>query len=58
VYGAVRHHILNFVDAYSGYNEICMHPRYKEKTTFMTHDANFYYKVMPFGHKNVGATYH
>ena len=24
---------------------------------FMTDDANYYYEVMPFGLKNVGATY-
>jgi len=34
-----------------------MHPRDKEKTMFMTDDANYYYEVMPFGLKNVGATY-
>jgi len=34
-----------------------MHPRDKEKTAFMTADVNYYYEVMPFGLKNVGATY-
>jgi len=34
-----------------------MHPRDKEKTAFMTNSNNFYYEVMPFGLKNVGATY-
>ena len=34
-----------------------MHPRDKEKTTFMTNCDNFYYKVMSFDLKNVGATY-
>ena len=28
-----------------------------EKTTFMTMWETFYYKVMPFGLKNTGATY-
>ena len=28
-----------------------------EKTTFLTMWGTFYYKVMPFGLKNVGATY-
>jgi len=55
--GAVRHHILSFLDAYSRYNQIQMHPRDKEKTTFMTDCDNFYYEVMQFGLKNVGATY-
>ena len=29
----------------------------QEKTTFISPDANFHYTVMPFGLKNVGATY-
>jgi len=27
--------LLNFMDAYSGYNQISMHPEDEEKTTFM-----------------------
>jgi len=34
-----------------------MHRREKDKTTFMTNCANFYYKAMSFDLKNVGATY-
>jgi len=34
-----------------------MHPRDKEKTTFMTAAANYYYEVMSFGLKNAIATY-
>jgi len=34
-----------------------MHPWDKEKTTFVTDDANYYYKVMSFGLKNARATY-
>ena len=30
----------------------------KEKTTFVTLQGTFYYKVMSFGLKNVGVTYH
>ena len=52
--GAAGHKIMSFLDAYSGYNQISMHPRDKEKTTFMTADANYYYEVMPFGLKNAG----
>jgi len=55
--GAADHKILIFLDTYSGYNQISMHPRDKKKTTFMTADANYYYEVMPFGLKNAGATY-
>jgi len=40
--GAANHKILSFLDAYSGYNQISMHPRDKEKATFMTADANYY----------------
>ena len=48
---------LSFMDAYSGYNQILMHPLDEEKTVFITPMANYCYKVMPFGLKNVGATY-
>jgi len=34
-----------------------MHPWDKEKTTFMTDSNNFYYELMSFSLKNVGATY-
>jgi len=34
-----------------------MHPRDESKTTFMTKLSSYYYKVMPFGLKNVDATY-
>ena len=49
--------LLSFMDAYSGYNQIAMHPDDQEKTAFMTDKANYYYNVMPFGLKNAGATY-
>lgn len=29
----------------------------ENKNAFMTENVNYYYKVMPFGLKNVGATY-
>jgi len=34
-----------------------MHPKDESKTTFMAKVASYYYKVMPFGLKNAGATY-
>ena len=55
--GAAGHRVLSFLDAYSGYNQIPMFPPDKEKTAFITEEANFYYEVMPFGLKNAGATY-
>jgi len=55
--GATGHKILNFLEAYYGYNQISMPPRDKEKIVFMTDSANYYYEVMSFGLKNAGATY-
>ena len=55
--GAFGFQVLSFLDAYSGYNQIKMHAPDEEKTTFITEDANFCYRVMPFGLKNAGATY-
>ena len=49
--------LLSFLDAFSGYNQIRMHPRDERKTTFMTEVSSYCYKLMPFGLKNVGATY-
>ncbi|XP_025685026.1 uncharacterized protein [Arachis hypogaea] len=45
------------MDAYSGYNQIQMHPFDQNKTAFITEYGNYCYKVMPFGLKNAGATY-
>jgi len=55
--GATGNHILIFLDAYSGYNQIQMHPRDGEKPTFTNDSGNFYYEVMPFDLKNTGAAY-
>nr|KYP43116.1 Retrovirus-related Pol polyprotein from transposon 17.6 [Cajanus cajan] len=55
--GASGHAIFSFLDAYSGYNQIKMYPADEEKMAFITENANFCYKVMLFGLKNVGATY-
>nr|KYP57253.1 Transposon Ty3-I Gag-Pol polyprotein [Cajanus cajan] len=57
VNGASEHSIFSFLDAYFGYNQIKMHSSDEEKMAFITETANFCYKVMPFGQKNVGATY-
>ena len=45
------------MDAYSGYNQIPMHVANQEHTSFITDRELYCYKVMPFGLKNVGATY-
>jgi len=51
------HKLLSFMDAYSGYNQIKMHPPDEDKTTFITSQGIYCYKMMPFGLKNVGATF-
>ncbi|XP_064983502.1 uncharacterized protein LOC135623960 [Musa acuminata AAA Group] len=48
---------LSFMDAFSGYNQIGMAPEDQEHTAFITDQGVYYYKVMPFGLKNAGATY-
>ena len=52
-----RHQLLSFMDAFSGYNQIRMHKDDQEKTSFVTSQGLFYYRVMPFGLKNAGTTY-
>ncbi|CAL9009289.1 unnamed protein product [Prunus brigantina] len=51
------HELLSFMDAYSGYNQIFMHPADREHTAFITDRGLYCYNVMPFGLKNAGATY-
>ena len=53
----IGHELLSFMVAFSGYNQILMHPDDQEKTTFITEMGIFCYKVMSFGLKNTGATY-
>ena len=49
--------MLCFLDAFSRYHQIPMHPPDVEKTSFITPHGLYYYNVMPFGLKNAGATY-
>ena len=49
--------MFSFIDGFSGYNQIRMASRDAEKIAFRTPMGNFYYTVMPFGLKDVGATY-
>ena len=51
------HKLLTFMDAFSGYNQIRMAKEDQEKTSFITSQGLYCYKVMPFGLKNVRATY-
>lgn len=55
--GACGFCLLRFMDAYLGYNQIFMNSMGGPKIAFMTNESNYYHKVMPFGLKNVEATY-
>ena len=57
VNAATGHEILLFLDAFFGYHHIPMHLPDAEKTAFITPHGLYCYDVMPFGLKNVGATY-
>ncbi|GJS99993.1 putative reverse transcriptase domain-containing protein, partial [Tanacetum coccineum] len=46
-----------FLDAYKGYHQIKMAEEDEEKMAFITSQGIFCYLKMPFGLKNVGATY-
>ena len=46
------HELLSFMDAFSGYNQISMNPNDQEKTSFVTAQGTYCYRVMPFGLKN------
>ena len=48
---------LSFMDGFSGYNQIKMHPEDEDLTAFRTPQGIYCYTVMPFGLKNAGATY-
>ena len=52
-----QHQLLSFMDAFSGYNQIRMDEADQEKTSFVTSQGLFCYKVMSFDLKNVDATY-
>ena len=46
-----------FLDRYSGYNQIAIHPDDQEKTTFTCPFGTFAFKRMPFGLCNAPATF-
>ena len=54
IYGHPR---MSFLDAFQGYIQIVLATENQEKTTFISSDANYHNIMMPFGLKNVGATY-
>ena len=49
--------MLSFMDGFSRYNQIKMALEDMEKTSIITPWGTYCYKVIPFGLKNVGATY-
>ncbi|CAA0818632.1 Unknown protein, partial [Striga hermonthica] len=51
------HQLMSFLDAYSGYNQIPMHPDDAEHTSFCSARGLYCYVMMTFGLKNAGATY-
>ena len=51
------HRLLSFMDTFSGYNQIKMVEEDQEKTSFITSQGLFYYKVMSFSLKNARAIY-
>ena len=57
MYSSAGHELLSFMDAFSGDNQISMDPNYQEKTSFVTAQGTYCYRVMPFGLKNAEATY-
>ena len=49
--------VMSFLDGFSGYNQITIHPGDQEKTTFTTPWGTFMYSKMPLGLMNAGATF-
>ena len=51
------HETFNFMNTFSGYNQIQMVLENEEKMAFIIDQGLYYHKVMPFSLKNAGATY-
>ena len=47
---------MSFLDVFQRYHQIALAPEDREKTAFISPDANYHYTMMPFGLKNAGAT--
>ena len=52
-----QHQLLSFMDIFLGYNHIKMDEADQEKTSFVTSQGLFCYKVMPLGLRNASVTY-
>ncbi|GAA0138948.1 hypothetical protein LIER_00594 [Lithospermum erythrorhizon] len=55
--GSAGHEVFDFMDASRGYHQIKMCPEDEGKAAFITEYRLYWWKVMPFGLKNAGATY-
>eukprot|EP00253_Pinus_taeda_P018230 PITA_18230 len=49
--------VMSFLDGFSGYNQVVVHPDDQEKTAFTTRWGTFMYSKMPFGLVNARATF-
>ncbi|KAL0435294.1 UNVERIFIED_CONTAM: Transposon Ty3-G Gag-Pol polyprotein [Sesamum radiatum] len=49
--------LLSMMDASQRYHQIMLAPKDRKKVSFITSEGTFCYVAMPFGLKNVGATY-
>jgi hypothetical protein len=49
--------IISFLDRFSRYNQVLVHPNDRIKTTFRTKWGNYAYQNIPFGLVNAGATF-
>ena len=48
---------ISMIYGFSGYNQIAVQEKYREKTAFTTPSGTFMYDKIPFGLMNVGATF-
>ena len=49
--------LMSFLDGFSGYNQVLVHPDNQLKTTFRTKWGTYAYQKMPFGLINAGVTF-
>jgi len=49
--------LMSFLDGFSGYNQIMVHPDDRLKTTFRTKWGTYAYQKIPFGLINAGAMF-
>lgn len=49
--------LMSFLDGFSGYNQVLVHPGDQLKTTFRTKWGTYAYRKIPFGLINVGAMF-